>query len=88
MITTDFNSATDQNKGNVLKDKESNTQLESIKGKGKVNYNNNRDDTDSIDDNCSSCRTNTNAKINMSTNNITKVNIINSKNYIVFYTLL
>ena len=72
MITTDFNSA-EQNKGNVLKDKENNYQFESLKDKGKFNFNNNCGDTDSIDNNCSSCRTDT--KTNMSTNNIIKVRI-------------
>ena len=78
MITTDFNSA-EQNIGSVLKDKDNNNQFESLKDKGKFNCNNNCVDTDSIDNNCSSCRTDTKitktsqGKIKMSTNNIIKV---------------
>ena len=67
VITTDFNSG-DQNQN--PKDKEEKFQfVESLKDKGKLNYhNNNRNDAESIDDNCSDCRKDSNT--NMSNNNI------------------
>ena len=67
VITTDFNTSEAKKD---LKDNENKFKfVESLKDKSKLNYhNNNRNDADSIDDNCSNCRTDTNT--NMSNNNI------------------
>ena len=67
VITTDFNTSEPKKD---LKDNENKFKfVESLKDKSKLNYhNNNRNDADSIDDNCSNCRTDTNT--NMSNNNI------------------
>ena len=65
VITTDFNTgdAKNKNKDNKFQF------VESLKDKSKLNYhNNNRNDADSIDDNCSNCQTDTTTK--MSNNNI------------------
>ena len=78
VITTDFNSG-EQNTQNDPKNKGHKFQfVESLKDKGKLNYhNNNRNDADSIDENCTDCRTDTNTKnTNMSTNNIMKASIL------------
>ena len=78
VITTDFNSG-EQNTPNDPKDKDPKFKfVESLKDKGKLNYhNNNRNDADSIDENCTDCRTDTNTKnTNMSTNNIMKARIL------------
>ena len=71
VITTDFNSS-DQ-KTNPKDIEEKFQFVESLKDKGKLNYhNNNRNDAESIDDNCSDCRKDSNP--NMSNNNV-KVSI-------------
>ena len=80
MITTDFKCGEEKysDKTNVLKDNQNH--LESIKDKAKYNNNNNnRDGTDSINDNCSSCLIDTHSTTKMSTNNIIKVNMLNAR---------
>ena len=78
VITTDFNSG-EQNTPIDLKNKEHKFQfVESLKDKKELNYhNNNRNDADSIDDNCTDCRTDkTQNNTNMSTNNIMKASTL------------
>ena len=80
VITTDFDVSGEKKyseKGKVLKDnnEKHSYDFESIKEKIKYNNNNNSGITDRINDNCTSCLTETNTTATMSTNNIMKVNI-------------
>ena len=77
VITTDFSSGEQNYTTNtkVKNEKDQCSQFESLKDQ--ENINNNINDTDSIDGNCSSCRTDTKtAKNTMTTNNNTKVSQI------------
>ena len=77
VITTDFSSSEQNYTANtkVKNEKDQCSQLESLKDT--ENINNNINDTDSIDGNCSSCRTDIKtAKNTMTTNNNTKVSQI------------